>query len=127
MKNSFYKLAFSLFVCLILATVSSCRKSIDDLVKEQEKNSVFYPRIFDTYAVFVFPNKTISQGDSIRFEGLVYSPVDKVSIEWKVDGKDVSKNPQYTFIASDLGVYEVRLTVSYNGNSSERVSNVTVQ
>jgi len=126
MKKSFYKQFFSLMACAILLAAIGCKKDIDKIVKEQEQNNIFYPRIFDTHGALVYL-KTIQQGDTVKYDGLLYSPADKVSISWKVNDKEVSTDTKYYFIGTTPGDYVITLDVSFQGNSANRTSLITVE
>jgi ABC-type oligopeptide transport system substrate-binding subunit len=115
------------FIGIALGAVlfSGCKK---DEVKEQEKASVFYPRIFNDTFLFPVPAVTsvITVGGTKVFSGITYSPAKDVKISWKVDDAVVATTPDYTFTATKTGLFTVKLEVDYNGMVTTRTAKIQV-
>jgi hypothetical protein len=109
-------------VLVILMVFAGCKK---DEVKDQEAANPFFPRIFDNLKQ-LSAAQIINEGDTAKFDGLKFSPADKVKISWKVNGKEMSSAPAFKFSPSAGGEYTIKLDVTYNGDSTSRQTKVLV-
>jgi hypothetical protein len=116
----FPKAIYFLFVSLIV--FSSCRKATPD----PEFKAGDYPRIFTTGDEWR-KSFIINPKDTAKYLGLKFSPAGKVSISWKVNGKEVSTDTAYRFTTDTGGIYNILLDVTYNGLTSSRSSEVLVK
>lgn len=113
-----------LYILLVISVVLfSCSKNrIDD----PEFGEGDYPRIFDILNVFNTPTMIINAGDTAKYNGLLFSPVGKVKVTWKVDGEVKSTDTAFAFSPDAGGEYTVDLEVEFNGLKSYRSKKVLV-
>lgn len=75
-----------ILLVIFMALLSCDRNRIDD----PEFGEGDYPRIFDISNAFTTPTMIINAGDTVKYNGLLFSPVGKVKVAWKVDGEVLS-------------------------------------
>ncbi len=99
-----------------------CKK--DDVNSEDN----FHPRIFDQALVFQTPSRIIEEGESAVYNRLLFSPkpFERAKISWQVNGAEVSTDTTFTFTPTAGGEFEIKLEVSYNGQTATRISKVLV-
>lgn len=116
---------YIIYVCTLLAVVlcHSCKK---DLADQQNESDTFYPRIFKESALFPTNATIVNMGDTVRYNGLLFSPANQVSISWKVNDKQVATTPNYSFIPAAAGDYFVKVEATYNGQTTSRTAEVLV-
>ncbi len=115
------KIIYHIIPSLLILLVTGCEKK-----EKYEFDPDFFPRIFDQTGVFTSPMQVISEGETVEYAGLVFSPAGKVDVTWKVDGQEVSKAESYAFSPSSGGEFEITLEVTNNGQTAVRRSKVLV-
>ena len=119
--SKFLKLIFFLITGIV--TIQSCKKNI---AKEPEFGPGDYPRIF--YMGDVFPASVIiNEGDTAIYNNLKYSPAGKVKIDWYVNDVIMSHDTSFNFVPTTGGEFKIKLSVTYNGLTSVRSSEVLVK
>lgn len=109
-----------LFPLLLLGVIAGCKKD------EVEGDTPIYPRIFDSKGVFQTLSRIINEGESAVYEGLAFTPTDKIQTIWTVNNEQVSTDPSYTFTPTEGGEFEIVLKAIANGDTSIRKSKVLV-
>lgn len=117
------KIKYTLVPFLILLMfIAGCRK---DELEKQKANHPFVPRIFDLARLFS-STWVINQGDSVDFSDVSVSPAQKVKISWMVDGEKIYDSLDFKFSPASGGEFKIKLEVSYNGDTTSRVTSVLV-
>ncbi len=109
-------------ILVIFMIFTGCKK---DEVKSQESANPYFPRIFDNLRKLSAP-QIINEGATANFNGLQFSPANKVKISWKVNGKEMSSDTAFAFKPTAGGEYIIKLDVTYNGDSTSRQTKVLV-
>lgn len=97
--------------------------------REDSIDSDFQPRIFDNGNMFTSPTRVISEGQTVKFSNISFSPSTKkgLSLAWKINGKQLSNDTVFTFTPpAGGGEFMVTLEASYNGKVSVRNTNILV-
>lgn len=118
MKNSIRQ---ALLLLAVLVLGAACNKKIADPdFKEGDM-----PRIFQLGDNFR-TSYILKQGESAVYNGLLFSPVGKVNISWKVNGELMSTDTAFTFTPTSGGEYKIILEAEYAGLTTVRSSTVLV-
>ena len=124
MKYRYSKLIkIALFLFAGMLVMNACKK---DIAKTPEFGEGDYPRIF--YMGDRFPaSLIIDAGDTAVYDNLKYSPAGKVTIDWSVNDEVVSHDTTFNFVPKTGGEFKIKLSVTYNGLTSVRTSEVLVK
>lgn len=111
-----------ILLVIFMALLSCDKNRIDD----PEFGEGDYPRIFDISNAFTTPTMIINAGDTVKYSGLLFSPVGKVKVAWKVDGEVKSTDTVFDFSPAAGGEYTVELEAEFNGLKSYRSKKILV-
>lgn len=117
------KFTYLIYATLLLALSGACKNGEDMMTDDN-----FHPRIIDNSGVFNAPSRIINQGQSAIYTGLTFSPkpFEKSKIVWTLNDVEVSNDTAYTFTPTTGGEYQLKLTATYNGQTSTRLSKILV-
>lgn len=97
--------------------------------REDNLDVDFQPRIFDNGNMFTSPTRVITEGQTVKFSNISFSPstTKGLTLAWKINDKQVSDDTVFTFTPPDGGgEFMVTLEASYNGLLSTRSTNILV-
>src|ERR1700744_1334490 len=104
MKNlKYYK--NTLLVVMLLFGFTGCKK---DIATQQENSNPIYPRIFDVNRVFSSAS-IINAGDTAKFNGVLYTPANKVKISWQVNNVQMGTDTSFNFKPTTGGEFTIKL------------------
>jgi len=112
----------TLLVVMLLFSFTGCKK---DIATQQEDSNPMFPRIFDVNRVFSAAS-IINAGDTAKFNGVLYTPANKVKISWQVNNVQMGTDTSFNFKPTTGGEFTIKLKVTYNGDSTVRSTKVLV-